>query len=63
MAFGAHMRPYSYMYFAPHRDGVLQFSCLIAPKIEAVRLVVGVLEYLGLNLEEFDDSGISNAAV
>ena len=24
MALGAHMRPYSYMYSAPHRDGVLQ---------------------------------------
>ena len=24
MALGAHMRPYSYMYRAPHRDGVLQ---------------------------------------
>ena len=24
MALGAHMRPYSYMYCAPHRDGVLQ---------------------------------------
>ena len=23
MALGAHMRPYSYMYCAPHRDGVL----------------------------------------
>ena len=23
MAFGAHMRPYSYIYYAPHRDGVL----------------------------------------
>ena len=26
MALGAHMCPYSYMYCAPHRDGVLQFS-------------------------------------
>ena len=24
MALSAHMRPYSYMYCAPHRDGVLQ---------------------------------------
>ena len=24
MALGAHMRPYSYMYCAPSRDGVLQ---------------------------------------
>ena len=24
MALGAHMRPYNYMYCAPHRDGVLQ---------------------------------------
>ena len=24
MALGTHMRPYSYMYCAPHRDGVLQ---------------------------------------
>ena len=24
MELGAHMRPYSYMYCAPHRDGVLQ---------------------------------------
>ena len=23
MALGAHMHPYSYMYYAPHRDGVL----------------------------------------
>ena len=25
MALGAHMHPYSYMYYAPHRDGVLQW--------------------------------------
>ena len=27
MALGAHMHPYSYMYCAPHRDGVLQIRC------------------------------------
>ena len=26
MALGAHLRPYSYMYCAPHRDGVLQYG-------------------------------------
>ena len=39
------------------------FSCFIAPKTEAVPLAVGVLECLGLNLEEFDYSGVSNAVV
>ena len=29
MALGAHMRPYSYMYCAPHRDGVLHFALKI----------------------------------
>ena len=31
MALGAHMRHYSYMYYAPHRDGVLQSSTDIMP--------------------------------
>ena len=43
MALGAHMRPYSYIYYAPHRDGVLQ----ILPPLEHF-----VLEMNKLNSKE-----------
>ena len=36
------------------------FSSFMAPKTEAVHLAIGVLECLGLNLEVFEDSRITN---
>ena len=35
MALGAHMRPYSYMYCALHRDGVLQLLSAKSAVLEA----------------------------
>ena len=36
MELGAHMRPYSYMYCAPHRDGVLQM-CILDSRDKVLR--------------------------
>ena len=52
MALGAHMHPYSYIYYAPHRDGVLQpKTCLqilikicVCPfcKLDSLKFVFGL---------------------
>ena len=38
MALGAHMRPYSYMYCAPHRDGVLHCQGQLAGWLASLTL-------------------------
>ena len=45
MALGAHMYPYSYIYYAPHRDGVLQI--LFAKKKDKTLLLC--IDYRQLN--------------
>ena len=40
MALGAHMRPYSYMYCAPHRNGVLQIVAELIAKPDLLNRVL-----------------------
>ena len=62
MALGAHIHPYSYMYYAPHRDGVLQkVQVLLIPmgegtskaaKAVCVEPVVVILQEFSLIVSE-----------
>ena len=57
MALGAHMYPYSYMYCAPHRDGVLH---LMTKKDAKPRLIRWVLLLKEFDLEIKDKKRIEN---